>query len=93
MNKKLKNISLRIVFVVLIMFLVSCNSQTNNEKENLEGQENSIEIEGEDNMEANNELNFVLAKDIPKGEEAFFYSNPSRINGCLLYTSPSPRDS
>ena len=81
MNKKLKNISLRIVFVVLIMFLVSCNSQTNNEKENLEGQENSIEIEGEDNMEANNELNFVLAKDIPKGEEAFFYSNPSRING------------
>ena len=81
MNKKLKNISLRIVFIVLIIFLVSCNNQTNNEKENSDGQENSIESEGEVSMEANNELNFVLAKDISKDDETFFYSNPSRING------------
>lgn len=81
MNSSFKNVSIKIIFVVFIMFLVSCNNQTNKDTNNSNDQNSSIESEGDVSMEAKNELNFVAAKDISKDDETFFYSNPSRING------------
>lgn len=81
MNSSFKNVSIKIIFVFFIMFLVSCNNETNKDTNNSNDQNSSIESEGEVSMETKNELNFVAAKDISKDDETFFYSNPSPING------------